>query len=100
MIASHQVVVGKVRRVLSSYMPNGMKILLRKILASIPASEMSNVFGDIYPEFNSIGVNHAPYSKNFDDLKFLIREIEENFGKPCFTEDEAFGFYISRKDHT
>ena len=100
MIPSHQSdVVSKVRRVLSSYTPNGMKILFKKILASTPASEMSNIFGDIYPEFSSIGVSHAPYSKNFVDLKRLIREIEEHFGKPCFTEDEAFGFYISRKDH-
>ena len=37
---------------------------------------------------------------SFNDLKKLISELETNFKKPVYTEDEALGFYINRGDHT
>ena len=89
----------KERRFLSIYIPNDIKRLIRKILHKTSALGKSTLFGDHYPAFSSNGVNLLPYSKKFEDLKDLVREIEDEFGKPCFTEDEAFGFYISRKDH-
>lgn len=57
------------------------------------------ILGKNEPKIISEKFDSSKYSKNYDDLKILISEIESELGKPCYTEDEAYGFYISRPDH-
>ncbi len=47
---------------------------------------------------NSYKINKL---KKIDYNQFLLRvkKIEKLNGKPCFTEDELFGYYINSKDH-
>ena len=90
----------KFRSFLSPYIPTNIKKLLRIILQANKADSFTPlVLGNNIPGISSENFNTALYKKNYNDLKRLIYEIENELGKPSYTEDEALGFYISRPDH-
>lgn len=90
----------KFRSFLSPYIPTNIKKLLRIILQANKADSFTPlVLGNNIPGISSENFNTALYTKNYNDLKRLIYEIENELGKPSYTEDEALGFYISRSYH-
>ena len=89
----------KFRRFLSPYIPTNVKKLILKIFLKNKVNTSPHVLGDNKPSISSVNFNAAPYKKNYEDLKRLIYEIEEELGKPSYTEDEALGYYISRQEH-
>jgi hypothetical protein len=53
---------------------------------------------------NNIIINKSNKNNNLKKIdynQFLLRikKIEKLNGKPCFTEDELFGYYINSKEH-
>ena len=91
--------VTKLLKFFLQYTPLSIKTFLRAILPIMAAKYAPNILGNNEPNFSKIDFKMTPYTKDYNDLKILISEIENELGKPSYTEDEALGFYISRMDH-
>ena len=53
---------------------------------------------------NNIIINKSNKNNNFKKIDYnefilRIKKLEKLNGKPCFTEDELFGYYINSKEH-
>ena len=92
----------KLKKLLSRYVSESVKPINTRLddsLYGLKRSLYLNVLGSREPILSRSNINLAAYNKNFSDLKTLIEEIEDELGKPTYTEDEAAGFYINRMDH-
>lgn len=83
------------KKLLINFIPSKLQLLIRTLINKKP-----KYLGKRLPQIESSPENLSEFNMSFNDLKKLIAEIETDFKKPVYTEDEALGFYINRGDHT
>ena len=83
------------KKLLINYMPFKLQLLVRALINKKP-----KYLGKRLPKIDSSTKNLSEFHMSFNDLKKMISEIETDFKKPIYTEDEALGFYINRGDYS
>jgi hypothetical protein len=91
----------KIINFLKANLPTSIKKFLKaNLLTSIyNNNNNNNILLKTIPLIKISAKKQFIYDKNFEDIKNVISSLEETFGKPIYTEDEALGFYINSKAH-
>jgi hypothetical protein len=72
---------------------------IKNIFLGNPEVKEPKVLGTNNIVVNKSNKNHNVKTIDYNQFLLRIKKIEKLNGKPCFTEDELFGYYINSKDH-
>jgi len=79
------------------FVPSAIKRLRLRLISK--PKNIPRVLGNRKQLIKNNKILAQQYNQNYDDLKKVIMFLEEQFGKPIYTEDEASGFYIDSTMH-
>jgi hypothetical protein len=72
---------------------------IKNILLGKPEVEEPRVLGISNIVINKPNKNHKVKTIDYNQFLLRIKKIEKLNGKPCFTEDELFGYYLNSIEH-
>jgi hypothetical protein len=72
---------------------------IKNIFLGKPEVEEPRVLGTSNIVINKPNKNHNVKTIDYNQFLLRIKKIEKSNGKPCFTEDELFGYYLNSKEH-